>query len=360
MSTDKRVTDLSDASLPLDPSDVLYVIQAGDSYKTTVQAVLNLGVLSVNGQTGEAAIDLKSVTDVGNSTTNEIKAAGFNVSSSDNAVRWERSSRMYSYVDGFLTLFNDLMTRFEGIQFGGTTSGQAMIRTLGNGLAIKTADDAAYSSLTLQKLFADVANFSSVTATSTDGAVWNDSTRKALTTYLNVIQQSLVGCIFTQTADKTVTNTTTETSILGTGVGTKTLPANFFVAGKTIRLRVGGVYSTPIGAPSLIIKVKYGSTIIAQVTTTALLASASNLEFDGEVLITCRTTGSSGTVMVHGDVEYSTGVTGTIAVDSLNHAGATTTINTTTSNALDVTVQWDTASSTRIAKSTVCTIEVVN
>lgn len=169
------------------------------------------------------------------------------------------------------------------------------------------------------------------------------------------------GTLFTQTADKTVTNTVTETTILGTGVGSVTLPANFFVAGKTIRLRIGGIYSTPAAStPSLVIKVKYGSTVVATVTTSALVAGASSLEFDTGVDITCRSTGSSGTVMVHGDIEYATGAAGTVLVDPLNNAGATTTINTTTSNALDVTVTWDAATSTRSVKSTVCTVEVLN
>lgn len=193
-----------------------------------------------------------------------------------------------------------------------------------------------------------------------EGDIWNDSTQKAHTTFVDGLNQKLSSCIFTQTADATVTNTVTETSILGTGVGTKTLPANFLVAGKSVRIRVGGVYSTPIGTPSIVIKVKLGTTVIATVTTTSLLASASSLEFDGEVFITCRTTGASGTVMTHGDIEYATGITGTIAVDSLNNGGATTTVDTTASKAIDVTVTWDSATSTRIVKSTVCEIEVLN
>lgn len=172
---------------------------------------------------------------------------------------------------------------------------------------------------------------------------------------------SIGGAIFTQTADATVTNSVAETSIIGTGVGTTTLPANFFVAGKTIRLRIGGIYSTPaLATPSIVIKVKYGATVLATVTTSSLLSGATNLEFDGEISITCRSTGATGTVMAHGDIEYSTGLAGTISVDPLNNAGATTTINTTTSNALDCTVAWDTATATRIVKSTVTTIEVLN
>lgn len=175
-------------------------------------------------------------------------------------------------------------------------------------------------------------------------------------------RESLVGAIFTQTASKTITNTVTETSIIGTGVGYGlTLPANFFIAGKTIRLRIGGIYTTPaLATPSVTIKVKYGSTVLASVTTSSLLSGATNLEFDGEVDITCRTTGASGSVMLHGDIEYATGVAGTIAVDPLNNAGATTTIDTTASNLLDVTLTWDSATSTRSATSTVTTVEVIN
>ena len=180
-------------------------------------------------------------------------------------------------------------------------------------------------------------------------------------TNATAIREALAGCIFTQTADKTVTNTVSETTIIGTGVGTLTLPANFFVAGKTIRLRIGGIYSTPaLSTPSVVINIKYGSTVLATVTTTGLLAGASALKFEGEVLITCRTTGATGTVMTHGDIEYSTGVAGTVNIDTLNNGGAATTIDTTASSLLDVTVTWDTATTTRIATSIVTTVEVVN
>lgn len=167
--------------------------------------------------------------------------------------------------------------------------------------------------------------------------------------------------LFTQTADKTVSNTVTETSIIGTGTGSLTLPANFFTTGKTIRLRVGGIYSTPaLSTPSVVIKLKYGSTTIATVTTTGLLAGASALKFEGEAVITCRSTGASGTVMVHGDVEYAIGVAGQIAIDTLNNGGATTTVDTTASSLLDITVTWDSATSTRIVTSTASIFDSLN
>lgn len=172
---------------------------------------------------------------------------------------------------------------------------------------------------------------------------------------------SSTSALFNQTASQTVSNTVNETSLVGSGVGSLTLAANYLVAGRILRLRMGGVYSTPIAStPSIVVKIKYGSTILATVTTSGLLSGASNLEFDGQVLIICRTTGASGSVVTHGDIQYATGVGGTISVDSLNNAGAATTIDTTSSNALDVTVTWDTNTSTRSVTSTVCTCEVLN
>lgn len=165
--------------------------------------------------------------------------------------------------------------------------------------------------------------------------------------------------LFVQTADKTVTNTVTETSIIGTGVGSLTIASASWAVGKVIRLRIGGVYSTPASFPSasVTINVKIGSTVIATVTTTSLLSTAANLEFDGEILITCRVTGASGSVVCHGDIEYSTGITGTIAVDPLNNAGAATTVDISASRLIDVTATWDVATTTRIAKSTSCIAE---
>lgn len=171
----------------------------------------------------------------------------------------------------------------------------------------------------------------------------------------------LIGTLFTQTTTKTVTNTVSETSIIGTGSGYGlTSPINFYTLAKTLRLRIGGIYTTPIGStPSLIIKIKCGTVVIATVTTTGLLAGATNLRFDGEIFIVCQSIGATGTVMVHGDIQYAAGLAGQVLFDPINNSGATTTINTTISNLLDVTVQWDVASTTRSVTSTVAVLETL-
>lgn len=165
------------------------------------------------------------------------------------------------------------------------------------------------------------------------------------------------GAAFVQTADQTVTNTTTETTLFGTGTGSTTLGSGV-LAGRTIRITLRGVLSTPVTPGALTIRVKVGSTTIATATTSSLAASASNAQFRFETLIQTRTSGVSGTVVSSGTFAYQ-GASAVI-VESLDNAGATVTVDTTVSNALNVTAQWDTADTGKIIKSVVATIELVN
>lgn len=199
-----------------------------------------------------------------------------------------------------------------------------------------------------------------------DGDIWYDSTQKAMQVFVDGIEQTLVGVIFTQTADKSVTNTTTETTIIGTGVGGLALPANFWVAGKTIRIRIGGVYSTVAATGDIVtIRVKLDAVVIALKATSALLTGATNLSWWGQVDITCRSTGATGTVQARGSVRYQITAVGGVAEDELDDptgaAGtATATIDTTQGDTLDVTVQHSAANASNTVKSICATVEVLN
>lgn len=174
------------------------------------------------------------------------------------------------------------------------------------------------------------------------------------------IRESIPGTLFTQTADATVTNTVTETSIIGSGVGTLTLPANFFVAGKTIRVTMSGVYSTvAVTGDTVTIKVKYGTTVLASKATTALVTGGTNLFWASEVLITCRTAGASGAVQVSGGVIYQIAGSATVE-DELNNGASTTTLDTTASGLFDVTITHSAQSASNTVKSLVGTFEVIN
>lgn len=174
------------------------------------------------------------------------------------------------------------------------------------------------------------------------------------------IREAIPGVLFTQTADKTVANTTTETSIVGTGVGTLTLPANFFVAGKTIRISMSGVYSTvAVTGDTVTVKIKYGSTVLASKATTALVTGGTNLAWSADLLITCRTTGSSGTVQVSGGVTYQIAAAAAV-YDEINNGVSTSTLNTTNSGLFDVTVTHSAANASNTVKSLVTAVEVLN
>lgn len=196
-------------------------------------------------------------------------------------------------------------------------------------------------------------------ASPADGNVWYDSTQKALMVSLDGITQNMSTVLFTGTATKTIVNTGTETSSIPTGVGTLTIPANFLVAGKTLRLSGGGIFSTLLTPGNLTIKMKLGATVIASNVVSNLLASASNNAFQFSATITCRTTGATGTILVDGNASYDTG-TLSRGFAALNNTGSATSIDTTASQLIDVTLQWTTASTSNTISTTNARVEVLN
>jgi hypothetical protein len=216
--------------------------------------------------------------------------------------------------------------------------------------------------LTLPKLTSSVAS-------TTETTFWNDSTRKTVCQYINGIQACPPGVIFVQTADGGPSNTVNETSLFGTGVGTRTLPANFFVAGKTVRVFMKGYMNTAGSSPgNLTVRVKYGSTLLGTTTTAALVTGANEFEWTIDTTITCRTTGASGTVSMQGTFQHnrssSTPVWTVHAIGNGTFAHANTsavTIDTTAASEIEATAQFSaTGSGTNRITSTVAYLEILN
>jgi hypothetical protein len=187
--------------------------------------------------------------------------------------------------------------------------------------------------------------------------MWNDSTQKSLYRFSNGVKENISTVLFTQTSSTTVANTTTETSILGTGVGTKTLPINFLVAAKTIRIKIQGYVSNLI-TPTIQIRVKLGSVVILDTTAVTMTTITGNMRFSVEGEFTCRTTGASGTIFSQGEANYFTIATTNNNIDMVNTT--TTTIDTTATQAIDVMVTWGTANASNSITSTNATIEILN
>ena len=190
-----------------------------------------------------------------------------------------------------------------------------------------------------------------------EGDMWNDSTQKAIIVYVDAVKQTLSTGLFVSTGDATVANTVTETTIIGSGVGTLTLPANFLVAGKTIRITAKGYYGTT-GTPTINIKVKLGSTVVMSTgaQTQALNITSQYFEASGD--ITCRTVGAGGTVYGQGHALLATTAVATTVEEMVNTA--TTTIDTTTTQAVGLTATWGTASASNTITGTNFTLEVLN
>lgn len=198
-------------------------------------------------------------------------------------------------------------------------------------------------------------NLTAKAATSVEGDLWKDSTQLTVSGYLGGINQSLVGCIWTQTSTTAIPGTaSTDHDMLGTGVGTRTLPANFLTTGKTIKIRVMGTVTTPGSVTAVTIKVKLGSTVIATSAATPPTGSLTSKGFEAEFLITGRAVpGASASVASSGYISYNTGTV--IPVINSN-----TTVATNAAQAISVTVNHGTTASSFVTTTHTATIEVLN
>lgn len=159
---------------------------------------------------------------------------------------------------------------------------------------------------------------------------------------------------YTQTSAVTVANTVTESTLLSSGVGSLTLPANFLVTGKTVKITVAGVHSATAN-PNITINIKLGSTTVM---TTGIVTSgnSTNAFFEIHGFITCYTTGATGTVWAEGYYVETGGGTGRFSMGN----SAATTIDTTASQTINVTATWGTASTSNTITASVAMVEFVN
>lgn len=161
---------------------------------------------------------------------------------------------------------------------------------------------------------------------------------------------------YSQTADSTtITNTTTETTLIGSGVGSLSVPANTFKVGNAYLVKIGGVISSQNG-DLIRFKVKANSgTIILADTGNITLKSATTKVWQLEIQFVIRTIGadtvaSIKTHFVFSYEEDSSDKFDSQAFDVLNN----TTFDTTIQNTLDITATWGQAKTQDSIYSTVC------
>jgi hypothetical protein len=198
-----------------------------------------------------------------------------------------------------------------------------------------------------------------------EGDVWNDSTRKSLVAYEAGVKQQDTRTLFTQVSHVALANSATETSILGTLIGTKSLPADFFTPGKTLRFRAWGFWATDAtAAQTLTMRIRIGGmggTIMAATSPIACATLVANRIWRVEIDLTCRTTGATGTVMSQGGFWTPDSVSA-ITNDFWAPMVATTsvTLDTTVANNFEFSADWNSADPGDTITCTNATLEVLN
>jgi hypothetical protein len=148
---------------------------------------------------------------------------------------------------------------------------------------------------------------------------------------------------YSQTAISTsIVNTNIETSLIGAGVGTLSVPPNSFNIGDSFVARIGGEISN-LNNTNITFKVKSGSTIL--IDTGLIQIKGSNNQFwQLDIYFTIRNVGgvNVASIISNGTFVHIRNNTGTevFGFNTINN----TTFDTTILNSLDITAEWQTAS----------------
>jgi len=144
---------------------------------------------------------------------------------------------------------------------------------------------------------------------------------------------------YAQTANSATINTTGEQSIIGTGIGSLSIPANAFAVGDSFHGKMGGLINATGGGgrSEFTLNIKTGSTVLAS-TGVFDLDNATNQGWEVELDFTIAAIGATGTICTNGNFAYtkdgSRQVFGYIFQD-------VQAIDTTIANTLDITVEWN-------------------
>jgi hypothetical protein len=151
--------------------------------------------------------------------------------------------------------------------------------------------------------------------------------------------------LYAQTANSaTVTNTTAETTIVGTGVGSLNVPANGFAVGDSFRAILGGVMNAN-NNQTIRVRLRTGSVLLLDSGVQNLGSSVTNDVWSLNVDFTVRQIGTAGvaSIVSLGSFHYTKTNNASVQGFGFNVVNNTT-FNTTVSNTLDITVEWGSAS----------------
>jgi len=149
--------------------------------------------------------------------------------------------------------------------------------------------------------------------------------------------------LYTQTASSTpVTGTTAETTLLDGGVGTLTVPADGFQVGDSFSAVLIGHLSC-VGTATLEIRIKTTSGILLADTGVMAMSAATNKHWKLNVDFTVRQVGAATVASIASGGLFSYTRNGGLNFEGVNFSIINnTTFDTTITNTLVITAQWNT------------------
>jgi len=141
--------------------------------------------------------------------------------------------------------------------------------------------------------------------------------------------------LFSQTSIKTVASTNVETSLIGTGVGSMTVPAGYFQDGYSFLYKMGGVFRDSSNGQLIRFRLRNSGVLFD-----SGILTLSNVNTIRGWNIECQFTYYAGNIITNFSFSYTDANNNTAG---FNNQG-TNAINNALPNTLDFTVQWSTAS----------------
>ncbi len=171
---------------------------------------------------------------------------------------------------------------------------------------------------------------------------------------------SLSQTLFVGTASQTNNTSTSEETLIPSGEGTLTIPANTTHVGCTMRLVASGIYgSKTTGAGTLTMRVKLGGVVLGTFVET-LSNNETNQPWELLLMITFRSIGGSGTVQPQGRWLHKFAQGGDVTGMGAFANTSTETVDTTGALTFDVTNQFSVSNGDNTITTTNLTLEMLH
>lgn len=168
---------------------------------------------------------------------------------------------------------------------------------------------------------------------------------------------ALPAIAFSQTASASNSANTNEVNTFGTGVGSLTVPANYFEAGSSGTFEFSGT-SSAVGGETLTLRLYAGATGTVLIGSVAIVVPASTTKgFFCSFSFTVRASGIAGVASISTVAEYAQSRNADL-VRSCSDGGTinTTTFATTTANQFRLTSQYSAATALLLVNNLVLTV----